>query len=96
MPGLVLRMHGLQFILYSFCLGTLDHELFMRFCVIYIYIYPLENTPSRQKKSRDGRFGGAREVQKTHSGPVIGMVSKVSGDDLTLPPKWRVTDMVSG
>lgn len=45
-PGLVLRMHGLQFILYSFCLGTLDHELFMRFCVIY----PPENTPSRQKK----------------------------------------------
>ena len=45
-PGLVLRMHGLQFILYSFCFGTLDHELFMRFCVIY----PLGNTPSRQKK----------------------------------------------
>ena len=29
-----------------FCFGTLDHELFMRFCVIY----PLGNTPSRQKK----------------------------------------------
>jgi hypothetical protein len=49
--------------------------------------------PVPPKKSRDGRFGGAREVQKTHSGPVIGMVSKVSGE-LTLPPKWRVTDMV--